>query len=284
MKKLICIPILFLSGCAYYQPIGISSSSVGSQYERPSGIAEGVSRRWSFFPCYNACPIGDDSLKSAMNNALAGKAGDALVNVYAERKTVAFPHIYFPLIIRSDVVITGTVVKYTTKEFPPDNEEYLYSGNVSIIWRGLLFLKAEEQALRINVLNSEMRNKLIEYAEAQVCAIKENSPEETLFASICGRKAKRCGFNTYNSVVPSEPCKMYYCMALLNPADQVVQIKELKQSVTASDVTAFSNIVKAAQKRVRACRNGQIFVEPETILSPGETELLSFLCKDGELK
>jgi len=140
MKKIIIFPFITIifSGCAYYQPIGISSTSVGSQYERPSGIAEGVSRRWLIFPCYNACPIGEDSLKSAIDNALEGQVGDTLANVYAERRIIAFPHIYLPLIVRSDVIVTGTLVKYNTKEFPPDNAEYLYSNSPAKIWEGLL--------------------------------------------------------------------------------------------------------------------------------------------------
>ncbi|OIO03609.1 MAG: hypothetical protein COX65_06535 [Elusimicrobia bacterium CG_4_10_14_0_2_um_filter_56_8] len=286
MKKIIIFPFITIifSGCAYYQPIGISSTSVGSQYERPSGIAEGVSRRWLIFPCYNACPIGEDSLKSAIDNALEGQVGDTLANVYAERRIIAFPHIYLPLIVRSDVIVTGTLVKYNTKEFPPDNAEYLYSNSPAKIWEGLLSLEREDQLRRIKTLSEDSRTKLADYANYMEFSIKDGSREEILFLTILNRKPKK---PTKAPVSPSSwdeiECNMYYCMTLLSAETQARKITQLQKSAEYSDQAKLRNIAKAAKKRIRTCSNGTIFVAPEIKLESGERSFLEYLCKIGEL-
>ena len=92
MRKIIAVlPILFLSGCAYYQPAAVSSASIGSQYERPVGMAEGKATRWYFFPCWGLCPVGEDSLKAALNDALTATPGDTLANVFVDRKITFYP-------------------------------------------------------------------------------------------------------------------------------------------------------------------------------------------------
>lgn len=194
MKKLIILlPMLLLSGCAYYQPIGISSTSIGSQYERPSGMAEGVSRRWLFFPCYNACPIGEDSLKAAIDDALVGNVGDALANVYAERRVVAFPHVMFPLIMRSDIIVTGTLVKYNTKEFPPDNGElvdFRKLEKAEEILSKLQLFRFTEQKKMLPKLSSTGYSNLIQLLEEREGRkeIQKGSKESDLFEHIFNRK------------------------------------------------------------------------------------------------
>lgn len=283
MKKfIILLPMLLLSGCAYYQPIGISSTSIGSQYERPSGMAEGVSRRWLFFPCYNACPVGEDSLKAAIDNALEGNVGDTLANVFAERRIIAFPHLYFPLLVRSDVVVTGTLVKYNTKEFPPDNEPYLYSNSAVVIWNGLLSLNQEEQKRRVATLPEETRVKLRDYAYQLSQSIKEGTKEEGLFVSITGAKVSRNVAKTGPELAAS--CNSYYCMLSLGGENQVARVLELQRSQKDEDRLVLGDIRKAAKQRVRSCVNGNVYVDLETRLNPGEKEFLTYLCTIGELK
>lgn len=195
-RLILLLPMLVFCGCAYYQPIGISSTSIGSQYERPSGMAEGVSRRWLFFPCYNACPIGEDSLKAAIDDALVGNVGDTLANVYAERRVVAFPHVMFPLIMRSDIIVTGTLVKYNTKEFPPDNDELVDFRKLDkpeeILAKLQLFRFTDQKKL-LPKLSSSGYESLVQLLEDRETRkeIKEGSKESDLFEYVFHRKVYR---------------------------------------------------------------------------------------------
>lgn len=281
-KSIILLPVLLLSGCAYYQPIGISSTSIGSQYERPTGMAEGVSRRWLFFPCYNACPIGEDSLKAAIDDALEGNMGDTLANVFAERRIIVFPHIYFPLLVRSDIVVTGTLVKYNTKEFPPDNEPYLYSSSAVEVWNGLLNLSQEEQRKRIPTLPQETILKLRGYADQLSLSIKQGSKEEGLYEVITGAKPYRPIAKSTSESAAS--CNSYYCMLSLDMDNQRAKISALQKSQEDGDRIILGNILKAANNRIRSCVNGNVYVDLETRLNPGEKEFLTHLCTIGELK
>ena len=289
MKKYLVLPLLLLSGCAYYQPVGVSSTNIGSQYERPVGIAQGHATKWYFFPCYALCQVGEDSIKDAIDNALRGQPGDALANVYVERKTVYFPHMFLPLIGKSELVVTGTVVKYTSKEFPPDNEAYLYSEDPEVIWSGLVGLKPEDQVNRIKILPALVRADLADYAEGRECALGDGTPDAILFRNILGWKPRNCVV----AAVPSESaaksvspgtCKTYECLVLASPQVQISRVKELKASSLNIDRQILADIVRAGEKRIRVCRGGRIYTDPETLLNPGEYELLTHLCEDGEFK
>jgi len=279
MKNLICIGFVtvLLSGCAYYQPIGVSSTSVGSQYERPSGIAEGVARRWYFFPCYSACPIGEDSLKSAIDDALDGNVGDTLANVYAERRTIAFPHIYLPLIVRSDIIVTGTLVKYNTKEFPPDNAEYMYSGDPKAIWAGLRPLASEEQKNRIKLLSDKFRGQLMEHAYINEHSAAGSPEDARLFESLMDRAPRKYtvpvesgAASDVKIVAGGDTCSYYQCMLLLTPEQQASRVAVLNKSMAYSDQVAFTNLINAAKNKIRVCRPDKedpLVVDPEVAYS-----------------
>lgn len=296
MKNLICsgFVAVFLSGCTYYQPIGVSSTSVGSQYERPSGIAEGVARRWYFFPCYSACPIGEDSLKAAIDDALDGNVGDTLANVYAERRTIAFPHIYLPLIVRSDIIVTGTLVKYNTKEFPPDNAEYMYSKSSNEVWSGLKLLDRENQKKQIRLLSDKSRAQLVEHAYINESRFANNSDDALFFESLMGHKPRKHsdvtennGLSDSKAVFGGESCSDYQCMIWLAPEQQASRIAVLNKSMAYSDQIAFSNLIAAANKKVRACRPDKeepVLIDPEVQLIDAERKLLSYLCRRGYMK
>lgn len=297
MKNSMCLAVIvgfFLSGCAYYQPIGVSSTSVGSQYERPSGIAEGVARRWYFFPCYAACPIGEDSLKTAIDDALDGNVGDTLANVYAERRTIAFPHIYLPLIVRSDIIVTGTLVKYNTKEFPPDNAEYMYSGNPKEIWAGLRPLDSEEQKNRIKLLSEKFRGQLREYAYINEHSVAGNPEDARLFESLMNRvprkytvPAETGDSSAVKTVAGGDTCSYYQCMIWLPPEQQASRVAVLNKSMAYSDQMAFTNLINAAKSKIRVCRPDKeepLIIDPEVQLSDSERKFLDYLCRRGYIK
>jgi len=194
MKTLFALlSVLFLSGCAYYQPMGISSTSVGSQYERPVGIGEGIARRWYFFPCWSLCPVGEDSLKAAMEDALAGSPGDTLANVYVDRRTIYFPHPMLPLIVRNDIVVTGTLIKYNTKEFPPDNEQAIDFRKIyksEELWPKLLALDSDAQPRVISKLSNVALSNLKMFLEGkeEKKEIKDGTKEADLFRMVLKRE------------------------------------------------------------------------------------------------
>lgn len=300
MKRItiLALPVLIFSGCAYYQPIGISSTSIGSQYERPSGIAEGVSRRWLFFPCYNACPIGEDSLKSAIDDALEGKVGDALANVYAERRTIAFPHIFIPLIVRSDIIVTGTLVKYNTKEFPQDNDA-IYSSEPSVLWANLLKLNLAMQKDFIESLSADKRTPLTNYALEQEKAkkIPEASPEASLFYILLKRMRFDALAFTKNasSEYAISDCQTYACILGYSFEEQKTFLtNEKRRTVYARDFNARADakrtleaIRKEALKKIRACypeKELGIVTSPEAKIQIDDQMLLMYLCKEGYLQ
>ncbi|MCG2725262.1 MAG: hypothetical protein L6420_03220 [Elusimicrobia bacterium] len=189
MKKIISmLSILILSGCAYYQPTAVSTNSIGGKYERPTGIAEGVASKFYFFPCYAACSTGEDSLKAAITDALAGRNADTLANVYVDRRTIYFPHIYFPLFIRTDVIVTGTLVKYNTKEFSPDDKfvDIINSKDLELVWQKLIDSPKKEQESIMRKLSDEMISKLQQYLIAKKSKGILSLEEMYLFRFIVG--------------------------------------------------------------------------------------------------
>jgi len=295
-KLIILMPMLLLSGCAYYQPIGISSTSIGSQYERPSGMAEGVSRRWLFFPCYNACPIGEDSLKAAIDDALDGNVGDTLANVYAERRVVAFPHIIFPLIMRSDIIVTGTLVKYNTKEFPQDNVT-VYSDNPEVMWANILSLNGESQTKFIQSISPDRRGKLIDYAlsREREKKILEGGNEADLFYQIVGRMLEYAVKMPTSKSAPNKAPASYNGLLAHSFEDQKIWLGKLRdiasrfQNVSKGEEAAASlkRIEVEAKDKVRACypeKSPSVILSPESKILVDEKALLDYMCKEGYLR
>lgn len=302
MKKIIILafPIIFFSGCAYYQPIGISSTSIGSQYERPSGIAEGVARRWLFFPCYNACPVGEDSLKAAIADALENGVGDTLANVYAERRTIAFPHIYFPLIVRSDIIVTGTLVKYNTKEFPPDNNT-LYANDPSVLWSNILKLNQTDQEQFVKSLSAERIAPLVNYALEleRLKKIPEASTEAVLFYALTKRMhSAEVNAPQSKSVAAIGDviwdCQTYACLLSYSFEDQkkflgifrtrAGYVKNTQEKANASQI--LKTVKLSGLKKIRACypeKESAIVIAPEAQILSDEMDLLKYLCKEGYL-
>lgn len=101
-----------LGGCAYYRPMAISTNSVGSEFESPTGIVHGKSVQYYCLPFYTLLPIGNNSTEKAFQSALKGTDADMISNVYIERKMNIYPLPFLPLVIRSETRLTGTGVKY----------------------------------------------------------------------------------------------------------------------------------------------------------------------------
>jgi hypothetical protein len=290
MKSIHLAPFLLslvFSGCAYYQPMGMSSTSIGSQYERPSGMAEGRASSWHFFPCYALCRAGDDSLTAAVNNALDGKVGDTLANVYVERKTIAFPHIYFPLVVRTEVVVMGTLVKYNTKEFPPD-KDFVYSGSPVEMWAQLLSFSKAERARYSKGMSDRNRSMLVEFAldKEKERLIETGSKDSEVFALLLLREPIMA---TPKSVLRNESsinlsdCNAYECIITLSPEKQAAALR-LVNGTDNKSVRAL--LLNSAQKRIKACypdKTPPVVTAPEVQLIYNEAVLLETLCKTGEL-
>jgi hypothetical protein len=290
MKKIHFAPILLsvlFSGCAYNQPMGLSSASIGSQYERPSGMAEGRAKRWQFFPCYSLCPVGDDSLIAAVNNALDGKVGDTLANVYVERKTIAFPHKFFPLLERTEVVVMGTLVKYNTKEFTPD-KDFVYSGNAGDMWAQMLSFNKGERMRYLKGLPDWNRSMLIEFALDKEAArrIETGSRDREVFALLLLREPKtytpKAELRSEASVNLSE-CNSYDCIITLSPGKQAEALRLITQT---DNKLIHLMLINSAKRRIKACysnRTPSVVTTPEVQLIYNEADFLENLCKSGEL-
>ena len=289
MRNLPIVPLLLsplFCGCAHYQPLGMSSASVGSRYERPIGMAEGKAIRWNFFPCYSLCAVGDDSLISAVNDALEGRTGDALSNVYSERITTAFPHVLLPLITRTEVRVMGTMVKYNTKEFPPDRD-YVYSGIPGEMWSQLLSFSGAERDMYSKGLSDRNRRMLVDFAlkQEEEGLIEAGSKDSEVFALFLLREPRTV---TPKSVLRSEAaidleeCDTYECVITLSPEKQAEALKLMN----ASDGSARARFINSARRRIKACYPGKaraVVIPPEVRLIYNEGILLETLCNSGEL-
>lgn len=105
----ILLTLFGASGCTYYMPAAVSSSSVGNKGEIPVKVVSGLSRA-SYFLFFG--PFGDDSLQAALEDARHGGNGDTLANVFVDRKLFCVPLCEFPLYKSVETKITGTLVKY----------------------------------------------------------------------------------------------------------------------------------------------------------------------------
>jgi len=94
-------------------PAAVSSTSVGSDYERPVKTVTGMSSAYYLF---GLGPEGDDSLNAAIADAMSYAKSDSIANVFVDRRIIGFPTLYFPIVMRIDTIVFGTLVKYTDKQ------------------------------------------------------------------------------------------------------------------------------------------------------------------------
>ncbi len=250
-------------------------------------MAEGRATRWSFFPCYAVCPVGEDSLMAAVKDALDGKVGDTLANIYVERKTVAFPFVFLPLVTRTEVVVMGTLVKYNTKEFSPD-KDHVYSGIPGEMWAQLLPLSKAERARYSKGLSDRNRSMLVDYAlyKEKERLIETGSKESEVFTLLLLREPITV---TPKSVLRDEAsinlseCSAYECIITLSPEKQAAALRLVN---TTDNKSIRALLLNSAQKRIKACypdKTHPIVTAPEIQLIYNEEALLETLCKTGEL-
>jgi hypothetical protein len=111
IKRAGLVVIVLLAGCTHYHPSMVSSVSLGEKFERPVDVGTGHSSAVYWF---GLGPNGDDSLKAAMEDAMLGKKADAMVNILVDRKTYCWPACAFPLYMKTETMLTGTLVDYGT--------------------------------------------------------------------------------------------------------------------------------------------------------------------------
>jgi len=282
MKKIILLlPILILSGCAYYQPTAVSTNSIGGKYERPTGIAQGVASRFYFFPCYAACPSGEDSLKAAIDDALIGRNADTLANVFVDRKTIYFPHMAFPLFIRHDVIVTGTLVKYNTEEFVPDDDKFpdiVNSKNFEMILDTLLNFNRKQRKSLLRNLPDDAKNFVYTYLIEQENKKLLAENEKDLFSAVVGRPAY---LDSYNKITYTDKnnCHSYNCLLDYKNKERKKKFMHLTKKEKA-------DVINTAKKRIRACfpeKTPSVVVDIEKDVYDNEKEFLEFLCKKGHL-
>ncbi len=105
----IALSVAYASGCTYYMPAAVSSTSIGNQGEVPVKVVSGRSEA-SYFLAFG--PFGDDSLLAALEDARSKGDGDTLANVFVDRKLFCVPHCGFALYTSIETKVTGTLVKY----------------------------------------------------------------------------------------------------------------------------------------------------------------------------
>ncbi|MCX8123901.1 MAG: hypothetical protein N3F66_07020 [Spirochaetes bacterium] len=96
--------IAFLHGCV--TPMGMTSSSTPLHNKviiENLGQAQGSDWSWSLFGLWS---VGRPDMDNAINEAIASKNGDALINVRWYQK-----HYYFVLFSVTKVIVTGQVIK-----------------------------------------------------------------------------------------------------------------------------------------------------------------------------
>lgn len=101
--------LLSFSGCTYYMPAAVSSTSIGNKGEIPVKVVSGSSEAYYWFAIG---PFGDDSLQAALDDARSKGDGDTLANVFVDRKIFCFLNCYLPIYSSIETRITGTLVKY----------------------------------------------------------------------------------------------------------------------------------------------------------------------------
>jgi hypothetical protein len=99
--------ILAMTGCAAHFTPAVSSSFPRNAVAL--GVAEGKSEAGYFF---QARVAGDDSVNSAIANALRGKDADDLINIVIDREGWCFPACGFDLYRSVETRVRGTLIKY----------------------------------------------------------------------------------------------------------------------------------------------------------------------------
>ncbi len=101
---------LSITGCTYYMPVAVSSTSIGNQGEIPVKVVSGSSEASTFLFIFG--PFGDASLQAALEDARRQGDGDTLANVFVDRILFCFPACFLPIYSSVETRITGTLVKY----------------------------------------------------------------------------------------------------------------------------------------------------------------------------
>ncbi|MBI2069215.1 MAG: hypothetical protein HYT79_01315 [Elusimicrobia bacterium] len=87
----------------------VSTNAVGSKFEQPVDVASGSS---SAYYILGIGPLGNDSLRAAVEDALQFRRASTLSNVYVDRRLICFPFCYLPIATRVDTMVYGTLVSY----------------------------------------------------------------------------------------------------------------------------------------------------------------------------
>lgn len=61
-------------------------------------------------------PVGDDSLKAAVADALSQKGGDTLINITIDRSVTKFPPMIGGIYTAVDTRISGTAIRFIAKK------------------------------------------------------------------------------------------------------------------------------------------------------------------------
>ncbi|MBI4668770.1 MAG: hypothetical protein HY747_06230 [Elusimicrobia bacterium] len=100
------------AGCTTYFPHSVSMGGVVMTDVEVVGRVEGTSRAHYIF---GYGPIGDDSLKAAVADALSQKGGDTLVNVTVDRAVTKFPPMIGGMYMAVDTRVSGTAIRFKKK-------------------------------------------------------------------------------------------------------------------------------------------------------------------------
>ena len=120
MKELRLLPLAlvlamvgagFTVGCKHHIPHSVSTGGPLIKDVKVIGRVEGESSA-SFFLFGLIGPVGDDTLKAAVQDALSKKGGDSLINMTVDRAvTQVVPR--FPLVLTIRTKVSGLAVQYT---------------------------------------------------------------------------------------------------------------------------------------------------------------------------
>ena len=68
-----------------------------------------------YFPIFAAVVpfgVGDDSFQAALEDALTMTKAHSLINVFADKQCIYFPHPILYLVARCETRLTGTAIRY----------------------------------------------------------------------------------------------------------------------------------------------------------------------------
>jgi len=107
MKLTYCLVVfcVVLAGCTIKRPLMMSSASMGPGQEEVVGMATGKSSAFYFLGILVG--QGDNSLKSAVEDALTNTRAHTMVNTFADESCT-----FFPFFASCEVRVTGTAIRY----------------------------------------------------------------------------------------------------------------------------------------------------------------------------